>query len=55
MKAIDKKPNVELAQLTPKLLYIADAKRGKPAPNEDLIKSFPAKTDAAELWTGIAQ
>jgi hypothetical protein len=47
MKAMDKNPNVELAHPTPRFLYIADAKSGNPAPKLDLIKSFPANTDAA--------
>jgi hypothetical protein len=47
MNAIDKNPKVELAQPPPKLLYIADANNGNPAPKLDLMKSFPAKTEAA--------
>ena len=40
MKAIDKNPSVELAHPTPRLLYIADANSGNPAPKLDLMKSF---------------
>lgn len=47
IKTIEIKASVELAQSTPKFLYIADANRGNPAPNEDLKRSFPARTDAA--------
>ncbi|KAF4624831.1 hypothetical protein G7Y89_g13334 [Cudoniella acicularis] len=47
IKAIDKNPSVEDAHPTPKLLYIADANNGKPAPKLDLIKSLPANTEAA--------
>ena len=44
---MDKNPKSELAQPTPRLLYIAAANKGKPAPKLDLIKSFPAYTEAA--------
>ena len=47
MKAMEIKASVLLAQSTPKSVYIAFAKRGKPAPKADLIKSLPASTDAA--------
>lgn len=70
MKAIEMKASVLLAQPTPRSMYIAEAKRGKPvfdnlrqhsfeirevsdcpknspAPKADLIKSFPASTEAA--------
>ena len=47
MKAIERKPKVLLAQPTPRLLYMADANNGKPAPKDDRIKSFPARTEAA--------
>lgn len=38
----ERKPSKLLAQPTPRLLYIAEAKRGKPAPKLDRIKSLPA-------------
>jgi hypothetical protein len=47
INAIDKNPNNELAQPTPRLLYIAAANKGNPAPKLDLMKSFPANTEAA--------
>lgn len=47
MKAILKNPKVELAHATPRFSYIAVANRGKPAPNELLMKSLPASTLAA--------
>jgi len=47
MNAIDKNAKVELAHATPRLLYMAPANKGKPAPKLDLMRSFPAKTDAA--------
>jgi hypothetical protein len=47
IKAIDRNPNVELAQPTPRQLYIAAANNGNPAPKLDLIKLFPAYTEAA--------
>jgi hypothetical protein len=52
MKTIDRNPKMELAQPIPSFLYIAEANEGKPAPNADLIRSFPAKTDAA--YSGYA-
>ena len=42
MKSIARKPSKLLAQSTPNLRYIAEAKRGKPAPNILRNKSFPA-------------
>ncbi len=36
-----------LAQSTPRLVYIALAKSGKPALNRERMKSFPARTLAA--------
>jgi len=47
INATDRNAKVELAQGTPRFLYIAPANKGKPAPKLDLIRSFPAKTDAA--------
>ena len=47
MKAIEMKASVELAQLTPKSVYIALAKSGNPAPKAERMKSFPARTEAA--------
>jgi len=47
MKAMEINASVELAQPTPKSMYMAEAKRGNPAPKADLMKSLPASTDAA--------
>lgn len=47
MNAIDKKAKRLLAQSTPNLWNIALANNGNPAPKEDLMKSLPARTDAA--------
>ncbi len=44
MNAIPRNPNKLLAHPIPNLWYIAVANNGKPAPKEDLIKSFPART-----------
>ena len=52
MNAIDRNPNVELAQPTPKFLYMAVANSGNPAPKLLLMKSFPASTLAA--YSGYA-
>lgn len=52
MKAIPKNASVLEAQLTPRLLYIAEAKRGEPALKELRIKSSPANTLA--LYNGYA-
>lgn len=52
MKAMARKPSKLEAQPTPSLSYMALANRGKPAPKEDLMKSLPAKTDAA--YSGYA-
>lgn len=49
IKTIDKNASVELAQLTPRLLYIALANKGNPAPKADRNRSFPAKTEAAYI------
>lgn len=50
--ATPKKANVLLAQSTPKFLYIADAKTGKPAPKALRNRSLPAKTLA--VYAGYA-
>ena len=47
MKRMDKNPSSDDAHPTPKLLYIAAANNGNPAPKLDRIKSLPAKTEAA--------
>jgi hypothetical protein len=47
MNAIAKNPRRELAQPTPRFLYIADANNGKPAPKAERMKSLPARTEAA--------
>jgi len=47
MNAIAKKPSNEEAQPTPSLVYMADANSGNPAPNADLKRSLPARTEAA--------
>jgi hypothetical protein len=47
MNIIDKNASVELAHPTPRLLYMADANKGNPAPKADRKRSFPASTDAA--------
>jgi hypothetical protein len=47
MNAIAGNLKREPAQPTLSLLYIAVAKSRKPAPNDDLMKSFPANADAA--------
>ena len=39
--------SVLLAQFTPRILYIADAKSENPAPKELRMKSLPANTEAA--------
>lgn len=49
---IDNPPNNELAPPTPNFVYIAFANSGKPAPKLDLMKSLPAKTEAA--YSGYA-
>ena len=36
-----------LAQFTPRILYIADAKSENPAPKELHMRSLPANTEAA--------
>ena len=52
MNAIERNPNVELAHAIPRLLYIAVAKSGNPAPKLLLMKSLPASTLAA--YSGYA-
>jgi len=44
-----------LAQPTPRLTYIALAKSGKPAPNMERMKSFPARTLAAYMGYASAR
>ena len=52
IKAIPRNANVLLAHPTPKLLYIALANRGKPAPKALLMRSLPANTLA--VYSGYA-
>lgn len=49
MNAIERKPKSELAHATPRLLYIAVAKRGKAAPKDDRIKSASGILRLADL------
>lgn len=50
---IVKQPSNVQAQSTPRLWNMADAKRGKPEPNMDLMKSLPDRQLARRTGDGL--